>query len=504
MPRGEGVEGGRDEREQVALALLGYCLLAMACVVLVAAGPAGAAAPTFTRTDVSVGGGPTSVASVDVNHDSHLDLVVANGFDDTVSFLAGDGDGGFSAPVTSMSGGDGPFGIAAADFSGDGEIDVAVTNRYSNRVTILTGNGKGAFSLLRSITVGKHPIGIEAADMNEDGRLDLVVAHVESAYLGGVLSAFVSVLTGNGAGAFTRQDTLLPTNGQTNLATGDFNEDGHLDVALTHHRNSYATVLFGDGAGHLALQPTIPTSSTPLGVACADLNRDGHLELCVAGSTLSVFRGNGSGRYASPTVYAVGRYAKVIEAADLNLDGILDLTTSNYYDNTLSVLTGVGDGTLAPRATHSVGTNPHYVIAADLDEDGRLDLAVPNEGSATVSILRNTTPFTQLDVTPPVTTSSADGAWHRTAVTVTLTAIDNLSGVAHHLLSPRRRRLEDRHQLAGLWRRRPRYRLLLGRQRREHGGREERPGQDRRHGADRHGDDADGRRQLRAGVRRDL
>ena len=402
---------------------LGLCLLALACAVLALADPANAA-PTFSRSSVAVGDKPTAAVAADFDRDGLLDLVVTNGGADSISFLAGDGDGTFAAPLVSAAGGGGPFGVVAADFNSDGQRDIAVANRYGNSVSIHTGDGSGSFSVLRSIAVGSNPLGIAAVDLNRDGRVDIVVGHIQS--------AFISVLTGNGAGAFTRQDTSVAALGMTNLATGDLDDDGDLDVAVAHLWGDLATVLLGDGAGHLTPRPTIPVSDEPLGVACPDLDGDGHLELCVAGSTpsyLNVFDGDGSGSFSAPAQYACGDYPKVVAAADLNLDGPLDLVTCNYESDTLSVFTGYGNGMLAPQTTVATGTDPHYVVAADFDADGRPDLAVPNEGSDNVTILMNTTPYSQVDVTPPVTTSSTDSAWHRGAVTVTLTATDAQSGV---------------------------------------------------------------------------
>jgi len=51
---------------------------------------------TFARTDVAVGNGPVSVAIGNLNHDGNQDVVVANSGDNDISVLLGNGDGTFA------------------------------------------------------------------------------------------------------------------------------------------------------------------------------------------------------------------------------------------------------------------------------------------------------------------------------------------------------------------------------------------------------------------------
>jgi len=383
-----------------------------------------ATSPSFARSDYAAGLGPTFVAPSDVNGDGSIDLVVTNAEDDTVSVLAGDGTGGFSAAVSFPTSGDWPFGVAVADLSGDGIRDLAIANRTSATVTILRGDGSGGFSFLRSIAVGAGAINVDATDLNEDGKKDLVVSQIDA--------KFVTVLLGNGTGNFTRRDSALPATGATDAGLGDLNEDGHVDVVVGHYYSTTATVRFGDGAGNLSVGPSLAVGTNPLGVACADLNYDGHLDVCVASrnpNNVNVYVGDGTGAFSTATTYPVGSFSKAIVVSDLNLDGVVDLGVSNYNETTVSLLTGLGDGSFDPQVKKTVGTQPHGIAVADLNSDGKPDLAVPNYGSASVSVLLNTTSTSNTDTTPPVTTCSADNAWHNGPVTVTFRATDSGSGV---------------------------------------------------------------------------
>ncbi|HKW33377.1 MAG TPA: choice-of-anchor D domain-containing protein, partial [Candidatus Acidoferrum sp.] len=95
---------------------------------------------------------------------------------------------------------------------------------------------------------------------------------------------------GNGNGTFN-SPTLLNTNGATGvyprgMVAGDFNLDGHLDIAFTHGIN-------------------LDSSGNPHGVG--------------------LLLGNGDGTFQAPQEYLVGRSALVNVAADVNRDGAPDL-----------------------------------------------------------------------------------------------------------------------------------------------------------------------------------
>jgi hypothetical protein len=79
-----------------------------------------------------------------MNGDGHPDLAVANGTDNTISVLLGNGDGTFGAAAT-WAVGTSPQALACADFNGDGYVDLAVADNGSSDVTVLDGDGTGNF-----------------------------------------------------------------------------------------------------------------------------------------------------------------------------------------------------------------------------------------------------------------------------------------------------------------------------------------------------------------------
>jgi FG-GAP-like repeat len=80
------------------------------------------------RSDYAVGREPSFVPAQDINHDTAIDLIVANAQDNNISVLLGNARGTF-APARSFSSGDSsPRWLAVADFNNDGLMDVAVAH----------------------------------------------------------------------------------------------------------------------------------------------------------------------------------------------------------------------------------------------------------------------------------------------------------------------------------------------------------------------------------------
>jgi hypothetical protein len=122
-----------------------------------------------------------------------------------------------------------PFSVAAADFNGDGVLDLAVSNNHDTTVSILLGKGDGTFQPkvdfpATNLSFG-GPTAIATGDFNGDGIVDLAVAN------GGANQ--VSILLGNGDGTF-QSPLEFTSNPSLGVAVGDFNGDGRLDVAVTN------------------------------------------------------------------------------------------------------------------------------------------------------------------------------------------------------------------------------------------------------------------------------
>jgi hypothetical protein len=128
--------------------------------------------------------------------------------------------------------------------------------------------------------------------------------------------------------------------------------------------------------------PAFPVGNNPVSQAVGDFNGDGHADLAVINqnsNTVSVLLGNGNGSYAPKTDYATGTTPTSVVVGDFNGDGKLDLATANFGSKSVSVLLGNGDGTFKPRTDIALTTTPVSLTVGDFSGDGKLDLAVATE-----------------------------------------------------------------------------------------------------------------------------
>jgi len=198
--------------------------------------------------------------------------------------------------------------------------------------------------------------------------------------------------------------------GPSDLAVGDFDVDGNLDlVSLDAYSNSVSLFLgHGDGGfatGRMASLPTYAsTGASPSSVVAADLDGDGNVDLAVSeagiqGFYLSVLLGYGDGTFGTATPLTVAsEYGSSqptsLAAADLNGDGRLDLVMAFATDSGVKVvaLLGHGDGTFSVGTPVLVASDfwtggPLDVAVGDFDADGKPDVVTANSDAESVTML---------------------------------------------------------------------------------------------------------------------
>jgi FG-GAP-like repeat/FG-GAP repeat len=150
----------------------------------------------------------------------------------------------------------------------------------------------------------------------------------------------------------SRPVLLFPANARPfALAIGDLNGDKIPDLAianysghLTDPTDDRITVLLGSGDGTLRPAPGSPfkTGSAPTNVAVGDVNGDGIMDVAVGNygsNNVTLLFGSRSGLIPAPySPITVGQAPASIAVDDLNGDGKADIVTANSKDNTLSVL----------------------------------------------------------------------------------------------------------------------------------------------------------------------
>ncbi len=350
-----------------------------------------------------------AAATGDFNNDGKLDVailqIVVQGLSLSASaqILLGDGSGRFTAkgkPIAVV--GIQEMTLAVGDFNADGNLDVAMGFTYPaqipfDEVAIALGDGKGNLGTAAAVTNAADVFAL--GDFNGDGNLDIAIAPPGSAV---APTGSVNVLLGDGKGNFSAGPLFMLPSIATALAAGDFNGDGKPDLAVKLG-NSPGTptmaILLGDGAGGFT------TSSYPIVgngpyttqyLATGDFNGDGNLDVAVptfnseASSTINVLLGDGTGNFSSVSSPTSPLQPSDLLVADFNGDGNLDVVLQGGEGNALAsqVLLGDGKGHFTPAGPPLAAST---LVTGDFNGDGRLDFATP--GSV---LLQSTGPLCSL------------------------------------------------------------------------------------------------------------
>ena len=338
--------------------------------------------PAVTTAVVNGGAGngnAQSVAVGDFNGDGLLDVALntAGPSGPAVEVLLGKGDGSFQSNHLILPVAQTPLSVAVGDFDGNGALDL-VTANSNGTVSVLLGNGGGSFRPRVDLTVGGSPHSIAVGDFNGDGRLDVAATQQ--------LTDTVSVLLGHGDGTFARP-LVFAASGQNftpqSMALGDVNGDGKLDLVIksVSFLDSDAFqlgVLLGHGDGTFGL-PILQSPGTTGGdgdVALGDFNHDGRLDVAVGGQAalpdgLSVFTGNGDGTFGapfqSPLRFSTGGNDPLgVAAADLNGDGLVDLVAANS-SATVGVLINTAAPVIDAPTTTTLSTSTANAVVGQIE-----------------------------------------------------------------------------------------------------------------------------------------
>jgi hypothetical protein len=339
----------------------------------------------FKPSLISMAAGVGSMAFADVNGDNLLDVAMPSTYN-SLEISLGNGKGQFGISKTISTPGPvyGPNSTVAADFNGDGKLDLAIaeTNFPNGRVSVVLGNGNGGFgspivSSLLSQAINNADL-MYSGDFNDDGKLDLIIMDD--------YSTGFQVLLGNGDGTFKAPvDTKLNTT--LNFAVGDFNGDGKTDVVVSTTVNAQALISIylsnGDGTFTLDSQYTEEYG----GPFVADVNGDGKLDLVFVGNPVFVMLGNGNGTFQKPIMGPVLTSSAGVVIEDFNRDGKPDIVVGTY--DGVAFLQGNGNGTFQS----PVYSNPTIqfccrLAAEDINGDGKLDL-VNNQYGDVYAMLGN-------------------------------------------------------------------------------------------------------------------
>ncbi|MEO1417998.1 MAG: carboxypeptidase regulatory-like domain-containing protein [Bacteroidota bacterium] len=163
------------------------------------------------------------------------------------------------------------------------------------------------------------------------------------------------------------------------LALGDFDLDGDLDIVSASDKDGKVVLLYNDGRGRYPKQKTFYTQKQNRGICVLDANSDNWPDVATStrSGKLCVLINNQAGGFLdSLQVITTGHMAQDVLSVDINRDGAPDLVTAVVSDHVVNFHLNDGTGRFGEAQHVYTGHNPRSLTAGDFDYDGYMDLVV--------------------------------------------------------------------------------------------------------------------------------
>lgn len=196
-------------------------------------------------------------------------------------------------------------------------------------------------------------------------------------------------------------EPVYTTPGLTAVEVFDFDNDGYRDAVATAWSSDALVYFPGHIEEYFSAPRMIALPGAPRDVVRGDFNRDGHQDLAVAlyaAGEIAILHGDSKGEFTIGTRFeSRGGLPAMIETADFDGDGITDLLVGHVHgDDSLVVFRGTGEGEFTVSQEILLGENRDAVefgirgvAVADIDGNGRPDIAVTGFESQELVVLMN-------------------------------------------------------------------------------------------------------------------
>src|ERR1700690_77188 len=239
------------------------------------------------------------------------------------------------------------------------------------------------FGTLTAATLGGPPSQMAEGDFNGDGKLDLAISNSSG--------NTVSIYLGNGNGSFQPPGSFNATTNPWGIAVGDLNGDGIPDLVVGAQSVAGLTIAIGNGLGGFT-STALAGGQCPMNPVLADVNRDGNLDIIVGnecGNGILVYLGNGDGTFQPAESVVGGTQTAQVAIADFNGDANLDIASADAQSSTADIFPGDGTGMFSSFTQYAATISAASIAAADFDGDGKLDLVVTSDPGEIVILRGN-------------------------------------------------------------------------------------------------------------------
>lgn len=318
--------------------------------------------PTINFARFFIGSGPgfagaRDVAGADLDKDGDMDIVIACGTANKITWFENDGA---TPPAftsrTVLSPANGVSAIAIADIDKDGYLDVVASLAGGGSVLWNRNDGASPPGFVSHVISAIEPgcADVAVGDFNKDNRIDVVVAGATN----GEIVWFENVPNVPFPN-WTRRVVTATAPGAVSVAVGDFNADGSPDIL--HGSTGNSTIEWH--VNNTLLPPVFATqlvTSTQTGITCVSTTRlDGDLrdDALATSNTDNLVRGwfskTGTGPLPFFDIDTTAQGASCVVGKDINGNGIAEVFACSSVGSEVSLYVDQMPVTLAQEISAS-------------------------------------------------------------------------------------------------------------------------------------------------------
>ncbi len=297
-----------------------------------------------------------------------------------------------------------PTGIFQGDVNNDSTVDLIITGQ-GDLIDVITGTSDRELSDHLAIK-GHRASQVVVADLDSNGENDLILTYFNQQIAGG------GELSGSGSGS--REDITILWNGSMTtthleahyaraVTTGDYNGDGHQDIALAIHQSdtnfiTNSWIYYGKGNKDFEKSNRLFRTEGAYDITTVppEHNKPNRLVVCnIIGGTVNekipvyIYWGGPDDFSVENRLSIPFRSGYESSAADLNADGFVDLMVldelhSGGTDDPwggINIFWGTANGLDIDSRTVVFEAYIAFSTIADINKDGYLDIAVGQYGN---------------------------------------------------------------------------------------------------------------------------